>query len=370
MSITWENFSIENSQQQTKAAQKLKKTAQDIKITNAMPQTTDYLQGKKNFHIKAPKGSSLSVCASLNEKYICCNVHVLNTISNCPFSCSYCFLQNYLNSNTVSSIGDLEPVLAEIKDRIAQEPNRLFRIGTWELGDSLATEHLTSQAAELIKGFTRFKNAILDLRTKSDNVDSLLSLNHEGKTIISWTISPQAVIDKEEKDTASLENRLTAMKKVADAGYLISLHFDPMILYQNWEADYKELVKKTFQAVPGSRIAWISLGSLRFNPEMKKKIKINFPGSKITAEEMVLGSDGKIRYVKPKRVKQYQTVYQAIKNYGSSDILVHLCMERWDMWEKIFGNRPESIEELDYLFAESLFRRFGIFELPDKKRYF
>jgi hypothetical protein len=35
-------------------------------------------------------------------------------------------------------------------------------------------------------------------------------------------------------------------------------------------------------------------------------------------------------------------------------------MERWDMWEKVFGYRPESNGHLDYIFAKSLYERYGL----------
>ncbi len=59
------------------------------------------------------------------------------------------------------------------------------------------------------------------------------------------------------------------------------------------------LVKQTFDTAPPDRIAWISIGSLRFNPEMKKEIENNYPDSRLTCAEMVLGDDSKVRYVKP-----------------------------------------------------------------------
>ena len=62
------------------------------------------------------------------------------------------------------------------------------------------------------------------------------------------------------------------MHKTFRAGYLIGLHFDPMILYEGWEEGYEALARQVFEAVKPERVAWISIGSLRFNPEMKKKM--------------------------------------------------------------------------------------------------
>ena len=69
------------------------------------------------------------------------------------------------------------------------------------------------------------------------------------------------------------------MSRVYDAGYLIGIHFDPMIWHEGWEEGYIDLVDRIFDVITPDRIAWISMGSLRFNPEQKRKMENNFPGS-------------------------------------------------------------------------------------------
>ena len=150
------------------------------------------------------------------------------------------------------------------------------------------------------------------------------------------------------------------MNKVSRSGYLIGLHFDPMIYHEQWEKGYEKLVRDVFSVVHPDRSAWISIGSLRFNPEMKKKIENNYPDSSLTCAEMVVGDDAKVRYVKPLRLKMYKHLYGQLKNHISDSNMVYLCMERWDMWEKVFGSRPESNGHLDYLFAKSLYERYGL----------
>jgi spore photoproduct lyase len=316
------------------------------------------------------KGEAMDTCATFNRKYLCCRVHVLKSVHNCPFECSYCFLQNYLTDGMTKTVEDIDTLMEEIKEKISKEPRRLFRIGTWELGDSLALESETGQAEKMIRVFAGLKNAVLELKTKSDCVDSLLSLDHNGKTVISWSLNTDHIINTEEHRTSSLEKRLEAIHKAAMAGYMIGLHFDPMIMYEGWEGGYELLVKKTFDAVQPESVTWISMGSLRFNPEMKKKIENNYPDSRLTCAEMVLGDDAKVRYVKPLRVSMYKFLYSMLKKFIGKKNLVYLCMERWDVWDKVFGYHPESTGHLDYLFAESLYERYGLgAEEPDRESY-
>ena len=81
------------------------------------------------------------------------------------------------------------------------------------------------------------------------------------------------------------------------------LDFDPMIDYPDWHDDYMALLQQLHAIVPAEQIAWISIGSLRFNPEQKRIMENNFRGSKITCQEMVTGRDNKVRYIKPRRIE-------------------------------------------------------------------
>ncbi len=320
----------------------------------------NYRDGKDELHRVGKMGESMGVCATFNEKYLCCSVHVLRSVHNCPFECSYCFLQNYLTNGVTKVVDDIPGLMREVRGRIGSNPHRLFRIGTWELGDSLALEGSTGQAAQLIREFASLGNAVLELKTKSDRVDSVLGIEHRNRTVISWSLNAEQVISREEHGTASLAKRIEAMHKVYESGYLIGLHFDPMIVHDEWEEGYEKLVSDVFAAVHPDRVAWISIGSLRFNPEMKKKIENNYPDSSLTCAEMVAGDDAKVRYVKPLRLKMYKHLYSRLQKYIADENLVYLCMERWDVWEKVFGSAPESTNHLDYLFAKSLYDRHGL----------
>ncbi len=317
-----------------------------------------YRDGKNKVLLTPKKGEVMDTCATINSAYVCCNVKVIKTVKNCPFDCSYCFLQNYLNDGTTTAIADTDAVMAEVLEKTSREPSRFFRIGTWELGDSLALEDKIGQAKKLIAAFTGVKNAVLELKTKSDCVDSILNIDHQGKTVVSWSLNTSKMIEKEEHKTASLEKRLIAIEKVAKAGYLLGFHFDPMIMDEGWQDGYREVVSELAKIAPPSQIAWISMGSLRFNPEQKREMENNFPASTLTAAEMVRGDDNKIRYVKPIRIEMYRHLFSLLQDFHFDQTLLYLCMERSDMWDKIFGYHPNSIEDLDYRFAESLYHRF------------
>ena len=67
---------------------------------------------------------------------------------------------------------------------------------------------------------------------------------------------------------------------------------------------------------------------------------------------MVKGSDNKVRYVKPHRIEMYTLMFNKMRELWGNDPFIYLCMERWDMWDKIMDIQPRSIGELDYMFAD------------------
>ncbi len=74
----------------------------------------NFRDGKDEFHRIGKKGEAMGVCATFNEKYICCNVHVLRSVHNCPFECSYCFLQNYLTDGATKVVDDIPELMGEV----------------------------------------------------------------------------------------------------------------------------------------------------------------------------------------------------------------------------------------------------------------
>ena len=63
----------------------------------------------------------------------------------------------------------------------------------------------------------------------------------------------------EEHNTATLKERLEAMKRVQEAGYKIGIHFDPIIITDNWKEEYRELINYISRIVSPENIAWWSL---------------------------------------------------------------------------------------------------------------
>lgn len=314
--------------------------------------------GKRKIFLTRKRGHVLKQCPGTDRAYRCCNYHVINQTSGCPIDCTYCILQFYQNNPVTTVYADSANIFQEIREKVQSQPDRFFRIGTGELTDSLAFDNYSRFTEEIVPAFTSLPNAVLELKTKSDNIDNLLDLDHQGRVVCSWSVNPPEVVAEEEFKAAGFQERLDSMARAQEHGFKLGLHFDPILYYSEWKNGYHDLIQLIFHTIDPDRIAWISLGSLRFPPEMKTKITTKFPKTKIVYQELIRGNDGKMRYVKPLRLELYNSVHRWIRKYGGEELFLYFCMENTEIWERVMGWAPDSNEHLDYLFAESLYRRF------------
>ena len=304
-------------------------------------------RSKQSLILARHKGNFFKPCpgrqAKKGLKGVCCNYFVINYASNCHMECSYCYLQSYLNFPYMTIYANEADLTAELATAFARSPHDFFRIGTGELADSLALDSLTGYSRVLVEFFARQSNAVLELKTKSNCVENLLDLEHRGKTVVSWSMNPRYVQEREEHKTASISQRLRAAEACARAGYPIGFHLDPLIFYPGWETGYRDLIEEIFQRVPAASIAWISVGSLRMTSSLKDIVRRRFPNSFLPLGELVPNPDGKMRYFKPLRVGMYCQVLESIRE-KSPTTRVYACMEGPGVWKEVFQCVPEEAQ--------------------------
>ena len=309
--------------------------------------------GKRHLLLARNRGKFFKPCPATRE-YLCCDYQVLNIGMNCPMDCVYCILQAYLNNPYLSFFVNIEDLLAELTEVFAHDPQHFWRIGTGEFTDSLALDRLTGLSRVLVEFMRNRNSAVLELKTKTAVIENLEGLDHGGRTIVAWSLNSPAIIEKEEIRTASLEQRLAAAARCASWGYKLAFHFDPIIYHTGWQQGYSETIARLFTAVPKEKIAWISLGCLRYLPALKKIAGQRFPNSRFFHEEFIEGLDGKARYFRTLRVEMYKHLYQQIQQYADPGTCIYLCMENNEIWHEVFGFIPEKRGGLPQMLDEAV----------------
>ena len=294
-------------------------------------------RGKQTLYLTRNKGKFLKPCPGTSD-YRCCDYRILHTASFCTMDCSYCILQSYFHPPLLQFFVNREDLDKELTGLF--EEGRIARVGTGEFTDSLIWEQWTDLTAYLVDRFSRQDRAVLELKTKTAAVDRLQELDHGRKTIVAWSLNTPSVMRSEERGTASLSARLHAAVRCQQWGYPLAFHFDPLVLYDGWEADYRDVVRRLFEHVDASLIAWISLGSFRFMPALKQIIADRFPTSTLPYGEFITGLDNKMRYFKPLRMELYRKMVAWIRE-EAPNVTVYFCMEDDEVWATALGKIPD-----------------------------
>jgi spore photoproduct lyase len=234
---------------------------------------------------------------------------------------------------------NLEERLNELDLLLEQRPEKIFRIGTGEFTDSLAMDPIAHWSETLLPFFSRRKNAILELKTKTDQIQGLLQSRYRERIVVSWSLNSPFIAATEEHGAPSLEKRLQAARKCQEEGFVLGFHFDPMIHHRDWKEGYKRTVELLDRYINPQGIIWTSLGALRFMPHLKGIIRRRHPGTAILDGEFVPGLDGKMRYFKPIRLELFSFMAETLCAWHR-DPGLYLCMESDEVWDRALGWSP------------------------------
>jgi spore photoproduct lyase len=300
--------------------------------------------GKRIVRLMKHKGAFVKACPGTPE-YVCCGLEILHIGQGCPMDCRYCALQVYFNRPVLEVFVNIDDLLKSLGKHLEADSQRFHRICTGEFTDSLALNPITGLAQVLVNFFSRQERASLEVKTKTDLIEPLLGIDPNGRVVLSFSVNAEEITRIEEIRAAPLERRLASASRAQDRGYRIGFHFDPIIPVLGWEQAYSHVIDKIFGLVRPSAIAWISMGVLRFVPELKEIAGARFGRIPYFHDAFLRGLDNKSRLHVGRRVKIYRTLADKIRTY-SPDSRIYLCMESPDVWEEALGIRMESDQDL------------------------
>ena len=298
--------------------------------------------GKQILLLTRNKGAFIKECPGTRD-YLCCGYQILHFGAYCTMDCSYCILQSYFHPPLLHYFINHDDLLDELDQKLAKPV--VQRFGTGEFTDSLIWEAWSDLTTQLIQRFASQAHSVLELKTKTVDIDHLKHLDAKRKTIVSWSLNTPHVISTQERGTASLKARLRAAARCQAWGYPLAFHFDPMVIYPECEKAYHDVVQLIFEHISPENVVWISLGTMRFMPALKAIIEQRYPNSDIVYGEFIPGLDGKMRYFKPLRIDLYAKMVGWIREQAP-EVTTYLCMEDDAVWAQSHGFVPKSGEGL------------------------
>ncbi|MBC8460720.1 MAG: hypothetical protein H8D67_22265 [Deltaproteobacteria bacterium] len=178
---------------------------------------------------------------------VCKSAYEIHSAWGCYHACDYCHVRDFLN--IMLNLEEFVEHLDELVKRYSWQ--KLYKYDNQT--DTICFEPEYGASELFVNYFANQDDKYLMLYTKSDNVDHLLNLAHNGHTIISWTVSCNTVAREIEKQTPTMEERVQAAVKCQKAGYTVRFRFSPIIPIKNWQAENREMIEKLFAKVKKER---------------------------------------------------------------------------------------------------------------------
>ncbi|WP_224997986.1 spore photoproduct lyase family protein [Cesiribacter sp. SM1] len=181
-----------------------------------------------------------------------------NFIYGCLGGCrnSYCYVMRY-NYDTVYINDNLDDILLKLKQHVEALPfpkpaNQVDpQYWTYDIGCStdisLHWKHYDWQ--RVFDFFRDHSRAKATFATKYVNT-ALLNYQPKKKIRIRFSLMPQSVSSLLEPNTTAISERINAITEFSRAGYEVHLNFSPIVVYEGWLQEYRELFRAVAAAVP------------------------------------------------------------------------------------------------------------------------
>ncbi|EMU54530.1 MULTISPECIES: spore photoproduct lyase [Clostridium] len=247
-----------------------------------------YKSGKQTLVVGKRKSLKFQTCKpSANYQ--------LPLVSGCMGRCEYCYLNTQLGDKPfVRVFTNIDDVLNRAKEYIEE---RLPQVTIFEgaaTSDPIPLEPYTNALKKTIEFIGKEEKGRFRFVTKYNDVDTLLDANHNNHTEIRFSINTPTVINTYEHYTASIDKRIEAAVKVANAGYKIGFIIAPIFIYDNWQKEYKDLIENIKSKLPSEFNEQIifEVISHRYTTKAKNRILEIFPETTLPMND----EDRKFKY--------------------------------------------------------------------------
>ena len=295
----------------------------------------------------------IGMCPVASEETVCCNLRTIDAVENCGFGCSYCSIQTFYGDEVA-----FDARLAAKLESVELDPSRFYHFGTGQSSDSLMWGNQNGVLDALSEFARKWPNTLLELKTKSKNIEYFLRQRAPRNVVLSWSLNTPTVIDNEEHFTASLSERLSAARRVVDRGVKVGFHFHPLVYYENWRRDYAAVAKRLMEEISFEDVVFLSFGTVTFTKRIVKAIRQRGWSTKMLQMEMEAAAKGKLSYPSRIKTEMFRAMYQSFAPWHD-DVFMYLCMEKREQWQASFGRAYDSNEAFETDFGRQVSKKLS-----------
>lgn len=267
--------------------------------------------GKKILHL-ASRRSKFSKVYKPPKHIVCFKFQKLVLGTQCPYDCSYCFLQlTFRIQPYLRQYLNLEQLWPEFT-RLAESAPKPVLLNLGELADPLALDPITGVLNEVIPQIHRYPNLQLLILTKSSNVAHLPPVN-TSQVILAVSLSTPSNFQLFEHGTAHPLARINALKTAETKGYRTRARLDPIVpITPEWRSEYQELISTLLAE---TNVEMITLGQLRFYKPLLSLVSQRHPSDARYFTNLAIDqtSEGRRRADWHDRLELYRNIIQMIQ---------------------------------------------------------
>ena len=173
--------------------------------------------------------------------------------NGCAMACAYCYVPRRKGfANPISVFVNIEQITGYLERHAKRQglkphdPNDQIDPKYWvydigENSDLSVDAMISDNVRDLVTLFRELPNAKASFATKHVNRE-LLELDPQGKTRIRFSLMPERMARLVDVRTSPVHERIAAINDFVAAGYEVHVNFSPVIVYDGWRADYRELL--------------------------------------------------------------------------------------------------------------------------------
>jgi spore photoproduct lyase len=279
-----------------------------------------YMEGKSTLVVGLRKQLKFESCKPSAH-------YQLPLVSGCMGMCEYCYLNTQMGKKPYVKIHvNLDEILNKALEYTEIRKPYITIFEGAATSDPIPVEPYSGALKKAIEFFGKEEYTQFRFVTKYTDVDSLLNLEHQGRTTIRFSINTDYVIQKFEHRTPLLDERIQAAFKIAKSGYQLGFIIAPVFLYDNWKKDYMELILSLSKMFTNTPLKFEVI-SHRFTKRAKENILSIYPKSLLPMEEEIrkfkFGQFGYGKYIyKDDELKEMKEFFQInlSKYFGENSI--------------------------------------------------
>lgn len=269
---------------------------------------------------------------------VCQTAYELHCAHGCFHGCAYCHVRSVVNIML-----NLEEYVERLDAFIKTIPwLKLFKYDNQT--DQICFEPEYGASEIMVGYFAKQEDKFLLLYTKSDNVDHLLGLRHNGRTIVNWSMSCDKVSREIERNTPVVARRIEAAEKCQRAGYTVRARFSPIIPIATWREEYAKTTREYLSRVRPDVITldvlgWMDANMMRgcfdlkgFDPAFREHVEAMLAQGNPKRGKPYY-PNGKQFFPHELRSGVYRFFIDEIRRHRP-DQRISICMETPEMWDE------------------------------------